>query len=246
MDSSENSTGKSPKRELQGPRPTPLKLRKDSHKIKKPPVVPHQHHQLPPHHQPPPRPPIIIYTVSPKVIHANPSEFMSLVQRLTGPNSTSSSSSSTSSSISSFPFQENTNNISAISPAARFASIENTRTTRGNIKGSQITNCDMEMINHEEIEISREIERNYSGVFPQGILSPNPSSLQPISSNFFSPPSAGFFHDLSPELHNNRNYFEHSSNYLPSPSNFISPTIILSPSTPFDLFNNIFDQYREN
>ncbi|XP_049410408.1 protein MKS1-like [Solanum stenotomum] len=245
MDSSENSAGKSPKRELQGPRPTPLKLRKDSHKIKKPPVVPHQHHQLPPHHQTQPRsqprPPIIIYTVSPKVIHANPSEFMSLVQRLTGPNSRSSSSS-----ISSFPYQENTNNIGAISPAARFASIENTRITKGNIKKSQITNCDMEMVDHEEIEINREIERITSGVFPQGILSPNPASLQPISSNFFSPPSAGFFHDLSPELNNNRNYFEHN-NYLPSSSNFISPRIILSPSTPsFDLFNNIFDHHREN
>lgn len=239
MEPSEYSTGKSPKKELQGPRPTPLKVRKDSHKIKKPPVVPHQQHQLPPHHQPPPRPPVIIYTVSPKVIHANPSEFMSLVQRLTGPNSSSSSSSS----ISSFPFQENMNNIGAISPAARFASIEKTRTPNGN-KKSQITNCDLEMVD-EGIEINREIERiSTSGFFPQGILSPNPASLQPISSNFFSPPSAGFFHDLSPLIHNNRNYFEH--NYLLSPSNFISPRVILSPSTPsFDLFNNLFDHYTE-
>lgn len=235
MDPSEHSATKSPKRELQGPRPTPLKVGKDSHKIKKPPVVPHQHHRMPHHHQPPPpRPPIIIYTVSPKVIHANPSEFMSLVQRLTGPNSSSSSSSS------SFPFQENTN-ISAISPAARFASIEKTRTPKG--KKSQSTNCDMEIVD-EGIEINREIERSTSGLSPQGILSPNPDSLQPISSNFFSPPSAGFFHDLSPVLHSNRNYFEH--NFLPSPSsNFISPRIILSPGTPsLDLFNNLFDHHR--
>ncbi|GFZ09916.1 hypothetical protein Acr_21g0005150 [Actinidia rufa] len=66
--------GKSPRRELQGPRPAPLKVRKDSHKITKPPVVPAQHHH---------RPPVIIYTVSPKVIHTHPSEFMTLVQRLT-------------------------------------------------------------------------------------------------------------------------------------------------------------------
>lgn len=232
MDSSEHSTRKSPKKELQGLRPTPLKVRKDSQKIKKPPIVPHQQHQLPPHHhQAPPRPPVIIYTVSPKVIHANPSEFMSLVQRLTGPNSLSSSSTS------SFPFQENTSNISAISPAARFASIEKTKTPKGN-KKTQIINCDMEMVDEE-------IDGRSSGFFPQGILSPNPASLQPISSNFFSPPPAGFFHDLSPVLHNNRNYFEHN-NYLPSPSNFISPKLILSPSTPSsDLFNNLFDHYRE-
>ncbi|XP_059302466.1 protein MKS1-like [Lycium ferocissimum] len=226
-----DSVAKSPKRELQGPRPAPLQVRKESHKIKKPPVVPHQqHHQLPRHHQAPPRPPVIIYTVSPKVIHANPSEFMSLVQRLTGPNSSSSSFSSSSSSV---PFQENMN-IGAISPAARFASIEKTRPPEG--EKSQI--CDMEIVD-EGIEIDREVER--SGILPPGILSPNPASLQPIPSNFFSPPSAGFFHDLSPVLHNNRNYLEPS--FLPSPSNFISPRITLSPCTPsFDLFNNLFDR----
>ncbi|MFS7971688.1 putative VQ motif-containing protein/18/20/21/25 [Helianthus anomalus] len=53
MDSPENPNGKSP-RSLQGPRPAPLRVHKDSHKIRKPPVVPpqHQHHhqQPPPHH----------------------------------------------------------------------------------------------------------------------------------------------------------------------------------------------------
>ncbi|KAJ8543553.1 hypothetical protein K7X08_006076 [Anisodus acutangulus] len=226
----EYSVPKSPKRELQGPRPTPLKVRKDSHKIKKPPVVPHQqrHHQLPRHHKAPPRPPMIIYTVSPKVIHANPSEFMTLVQRLTGQNSSFSSS---------FPFQESTN-IGAISPASRFASVEKTRPP----EGKKLQSCDMEMVD-EGIEINKEVERSI-GIFPLGILSPNPSSLQPIPSNFFSPPSDGFFHDLSPVLHSNRNYFEHS--FLPSPSNFISPRIILSPATPsFDLFSNLFDHYRD-
>ncbi|XP_019152647.1 PREDICTED: protein MKS1-like [Ipomoea nil] len=74
--------GRSPRRELQGPRPTPLKVRKDSHKIRKPPAAPQ-------HPKPPPPPPVIIYTVSPKTIHAHPSEFMALVQRLTGPDSSS-------------------------------------------------------------------------------------------------------------------------------------------------------------
>ncbi|KAF6163629.1 hypothetical protein GIB67_036089 [Kingdonia uniflora] len=80
------SDGKPSPRQLQGPRPTPLKVRKDSHKIKKPPIAPpaqQQQQQNPPQH----RPPVIIYAVSPKVIHTNPSEFMSIVQRLTGPSS---------------------------------------------------------------------------------------------------------------------------------------------------------------
>uniref|UniRef100_A0A8R7V9D9 VQ domain-containing protein n=1 Tax=Triticum urartu TaxID=4572 RepID=A0A8R7V9D9_TRIUA len=63
--------------ELQGPRPAPLRVHKDSHRIKKPPAS-----QV--------RQPVIIYTVSPKVVHANPGEFMSVVQRLTGASSSSS------------------------------------------------------------------------------------------------------------------------------------------------------------
>ncbi|KAF4376160.1 hypothetical protein G4B88_004964 [Cannabis sativa] len=80
-----NQPGKSPRKELQGPRPTPLKINKGSHKIKKPPVVPQP--SQPPvaaHHQQPPRQPVIIYTVSPKIIHTEASKFRDLVQRLTG------------------------------------------------------------------------------------------------------------------------------------------------------------------
>ncbi|KAK8952981.1 Protein MKS1 [Platanthera guangdongensis] len=80
-----NPAGKPmPRRELQlqGPRPSALKVRKDTFKIKKPPPA-----AAPILSNPPPnhkRPPIIIYTVSPKIIHTKPSDFMSLVQRLTG------------------------------------------------------------------------------------------------------------------------------------------------------------------
>uniref|UniRef100_A0A0D9VDN8 VQ domain-containing protein n=1 Tax=Leersia perrieri TaxID=77586 RepID=A0A0D9VDN8_9ORYZ len=59
--------------ELQGPRPAPLKVSKDSHKIRK------QQQQVQQVRQP-----VIIYTMSPKVVHANAAEFMSVVQRLTG------------------------------------------------------------------------------------------------------------------------------------------------------------------
>lgn len=93
---SSSSPSSSQRRELQGPRPAPLKVRKDSHKIRKPP-------------QPQPggggggggavqqvRQPVIIYTVSPKVVHAEPSEFMSVVQRLTGARGSGTASSSSS------------------------------------------------------------------------------------------------------------------------------------------------------
>ncbi|KAL6651654.1 hypothetical protein ACP70R_010579 [Stipagrostis hirtigluma subsp. patula] len=53
---------------LQGPRPAPLKVAKDSHTAaKRRPVQP-----------------VIIYVESPKVVHAHPGEFMAVVQRLTG------------------------------------------------------------------------------------------------------------------------------------------------------------------
>jgi len=55
---------KAPKRELRASRPAPLKIWKDSHKIRKPPVI--------------------IYLQSPEVIQTEAGEFMTLVQRLTG------------------------------------------------------------------------------------------------------------------------------------------------------------------
>ncbi|KAL2503680.1 Protein MKS1 [Abeliophyllum distichum] len=220
MNMPEIPADRSPRRELQlqGPRPTPLKVRKDSHKIRKPPVAPPQHQP-----QAPPRPPVIIYTVSPKIIHANPNEFMSLVQRLTGPNSSSSS-----------VFQENFNN-SAISPAARFASIENTKSPEGRKLPQAFQ--DMEMV--QGINFSTEIDSSFRQF--QGILSPNPASLPTIPPKFFSPSSdqnpLSFFYDLSPVLHSNKNYLE--SSLIPSPSNFVSP-YMPSPNT-IDLFHSLFD-----
>lgn len=55
---------------INGPRPTPLKVKQESHTIQK--------------HQVPIRRPIIIYTQSPEVIHTKPHDFMALVQKLTG------------------------------------------------------------------------------------------------------------------------------------------------------------------
>nr|DAD29040.1 TPA_asm: hypothetical protein HUJ06_030508 [Nelumbo nucifera] len=76
----------SPNRELQGPRPSPLKVGNNSCKIKKPPKNC--------------RAPTITYLRSPEIIHTRPQDFMDLVQQLTGKASTMATSSSSSSSYS--------------------------------------------------------------------------------------------------------------------------------------------------
>ncbi|GAV59397.1 VQ domain-containing protein, partial [Cephalotus follicularis] len=91
--------------QIQGPRPSPLSVHKDSQKIKKPPLPLDR------------RQPLIIYAVSPKVVQANADNFMSVVQRLTG---------LTSSDFSAY---------GDVSPAARLASTEKTSPSaeRGNL-----------------------------------------------------------------------------------------------------------------
>lgn len=105
MDASSGDRSSPRSRQLQGPRPPRLAVSKDSHKVRKPPVAPqrqqhqhqqpaaqlqqqqHQYHQQQQQQQG--RQPVIIYDASPKVIHTKPGDFMALVQRLTGPGSTS-------------------------------------------------------------------------------------------------------------------------------------------------------------
>ncbi|XP_076913941.1 VQ motif-containing protein 8, chloroplastic-like [Bidens hawaiensis] len=60
---------------INGPRPSPLKLKQESYTIHK-----HHHH----HQQKQIRKPVIIYLRSPEIIHTKPREFMALVQKLTG------------------------------------------------------------------------------------------------------------------------------------------------------------------
>jgi hypothetical protein len=222
---------KSPRNNLQGPRPTPLKLSKDSHKIvKKPPVLPQQansHQQI--------RPPVIIYTVSPKVIHTSPGHFMDLVQRLTGSNSSNLN-------------QINNNNFGncgAISPVARYASVH-----KVNMSPKLESTRRLSIQREEEEENLMNLDEPSQNLFP-GILSPGPNMLPPISANMFFPPptesqhpnmsnSVSLFHDLSPVFHGNRNFIEGS--FMPSPSSrFVSPHIV-SPNIPsLDLFNNFSD-----
>ncbi|KAL2318344.1 hypothetical protein Fmac_032220 [Flemingia macrophylla] len=200
--------------QLQGPRPTPLRINKDSHKIKKPPVAP-----APAQQQAPPRLPVIIYTVSPKVIHTTPSDFMSLVQRLTG-----SSSSSYSNQVATEPLTDDKGRSGVIEMARTNQSIkQDPSENSGDVGGVEIMGQERPNMFH-------------------GILSPGPASLSPIPSNFFSPPSTdpnnmvSFFHDLSPVLHGNRNFME-GAFFMPSPSNFASPYRMPS----IDLFNIFSD-----
>ncbi|XP_047306868.1 protein MKS1 [Impatiens glandulifera] len=230
MNSPEFPTGKSPRRELQGPRPTPLKVRKDSHKIRKPPVAPAAQ---PPFQPAQPRQPVIIYTVSPKIIHADPSEFMNLVQRLTG----ASSSSSMVTAPSSFSqFHE----TGAISPAARFAATEKTKLSPEKQRGHHLMNEELGMFDQVLLE------RTPTGTLFPGILSPGPASLPPIPSKMFQSPAAAadpnpfntMFNDFSPMLGNSSFMIPSPSNYFLSPK-FSSPTTTTTPS--MDIFNNFFD-----
>ncbi|KAG2303467.1 hypothetical protein Bca52824_032118 [Brassica carinata] len=225
---------KSPRsKEILGPRPTPLKIRKDSHKIiKKPPLAPQPRLQ-PPQSQPPqlheqepsqllpPRGPVIIYTVSPKIIHTHPNNFMTLVQRLTGKTSTSTIPSSSSPSTLPLDYTSASRDTSAvfdasrgsISPAARYAAME-----KANVS-SELGFVGFPRNNQEHHHQNRTIER-------AGILSPGPASLQPISPDFFSTVGASDPQGLS-------SFFNEFSSILQA-----------TPSTstsPMELFTNFFD-----
>lgn len=62
---------------INGPRPSPLRINRESHSIQKP-----SHAAAGKEIQK--RQPVIIYTHSPKIIHAQARDFMALVQKLTG------------------------------------------------------------------------------------------------------------------------------------------------------------------
>ncbi|XP_027098308.2 VQ motif-containing protein 8, chloroplastic-like [Coffea arabica] len=78
-----------PRRVINGPHPSPLRINKDSHVIQKPSsmnqvykkAATEQNTRLSTQQ---PRQPVIIYTHSPKIIHTKPKDFMALVQKLTG------------------------------------------------------------------------------------------------------------------------------------------------------------------
>jgi hypothetical protein len=83
---SHQTSSRDPRKELQGPRPPPLKICRESHKIGK---------SVPAVSAVPSIPmisrsePVIIHMHSPQIIHAEVQDFMTLVQRLTGSSSSS-------------------------------------------------------------------------------------------------------------------------------------------------------------
>ncbi|KAG6487364.1 protein MKS1-like [Zingiber officinale] len=223
----------SPRRELQGPRPSPLKVGKDSHKIRKPPIAPPRHHHPPAADPPPARPrgPVIIYTVSPKIIHINPSEFMTLVQRLTGSNSSTANPPP----LPQPPLPPS----GAISPAARIASFERSTAASASPRVRD-TRAQPGVSDRWEIGGGPTLDRTAS--FP-GILSPVPSSLPPISPALFTPPAfdpsvISFFHELSPIFANNFNGNIFSNSPIP---NLLATPTVPSPGAFWDLMSQFPD-----
>ncbi|URE49703.1 VQ motif [Musa troglodytarum] len=150
-------------------------MRKDSYRLKKPPVAPPQH-----------RPPIIIYAISPKVIHTTPGDFMSVVQRLTGAAAASSSSSSADAPLA-------TGEV--FSPAARLAVFE--KAAKGAISDDLLgTGGGTSTLGQTQISYVNELSAAIYGSrsFPEMI-----NSFTPSPSNFLSGgmvPSPAAFWDL--------------------------------------------------
>ncbi|CAM0910720.1 unnamed protein product [Alopecurus aequalis] len=227
--------------QLQGPRPAPLRVHKDSHRIRKPPV----------------RQPVIIYTVSPKVVHADPAEFMSVVQRLTGASSSSSSlpPPPPASSLP-FPLFPHQSSSSMLPPALPFpfhvqAAAAAAQQHEGALLQLQHSPAArlaaVEQASAQPAARSAGVHRGGLPPLPS-ILSPVPGSLPAIPPGFFSPPSSSgginLFGELispaflgghgalsgatPPPMSSSLQYFHAAA--APSPS----------PLTPYywDLFNN--------
>lgn len=231
---------KLPRRELQGPQPPPPGVQEDSSKIKKPPVMAGPPPSLPPRQ---PRRPVVIYSLPPRVIHTNRSNFKDLVQRLTGllpPKDDAAASSSLPRPVNPFSHPNE-----AVFTAAQFASVEMAAESRGSKRPRRDNGDDSDVTMLERIDMTTDqIERTET--IP-GILSPGPLSLQPIPPMLFSPPSdpnpLSFLQDLSdpavPYSNKNPN-FSDLSGFLQSPTaSFVSAPLddhTLATYGPFQQF----------
>ncbi|KAK9110437.1 hypothetical protein Sjap_018497 [Stephania japonica] len=242
------------RRELQGPRPPRLKLHKDSRMIKKPPLPHHSqhHHQLQLQQQQQQqqlllqreqiqRQPVVIYTVSPKIIHVKPSDFSAMVQRLTG-----SSSSNHSANEDQTTSTTTSGGAIVLSPAARLATIERAsprdhNTTRS-IHSPSIDETILD--GFSDLDCLGDLDEMIMRGGFHGILSPQPSGLPPISPNFFSdlpdPTSLTYFHDVNQTFHADANTSGTSSFIVRSPQGV---ALINSPSMGqfFDLLNQFLN-----
>ncbi|KAK3144802.1 hypothetical protein QOZ80_4AG0318100 [Eleusine coracana subsp. coracana] len=283
MDQQPSSSGRgggggptTPRRQLQGPRPPRLNVRMESHAIKKPaPSGPpplqaqaqgrrdHQH-QLQQAGLPPARAPVIIYDASPKVIHAKPSEFLALVQRLTGPGSGAPPplhpEAGQDDDMLGQPFLPPELLLSpsaAMSPAARLATIE--RSVRPMPEPAA---APLDYVPDHDDDGTLAAVLGPAPPRP-GILSPLPSSLPPAAaSGVFSPlpfdlSGLSWLNELSPILRAAGSSSApgaptnapsrppppayYSDPFVPSPRNLLATPTIPSPTTCAEFFGSLPD-----
>lgn len=246
---------KKPKRELQGQRPAPLKIAKDSHKIQKPLVAGNIAHRPPTiiaH-----RPPTIIYLQSPEVIHTETREFMTLVQRLTGRVNAHDNNSSTSSSSSLISIQSPTchaliphNSHTSIPGNPNIGHVDAFLNPRGGGLDFPVKEDNFNVSVSNPSEFSGSILSPYSTVQSHNLLSPSIQygSMSPFSPNFFLPSprllSPNIFKEF-PLCTPQPDYFYSPYGHLlrtqsePVFSPRVRPTMLPStPPTDCDLFHN--------
>ncbi|KAM0854749.1 hypothetical protein ACQ4PT_050238 [Festuca glaucescens] len=227
--------------QLQGPRPTPLRVHKDSHRIRKPPAQVRQ--------------PVIIYTVSPKVVHADPAEFMSVVQRLTGASSSSSLPPPPPQQQPTFPFFPHQPSSSMLPPALPYpfhiqaaAAAAQQPQERELLQLQHSPAARLAAIEQASAQPAARTGVHRGGLPPlPSILSPVPRSLPAIPPGFFSPPSGSagginlFGELISPAFPGGHGAFAGAAPPPISASlQYFPAAAAPSPSTPYywDLFNN--------
>ncbi|KAK9170229.1 hypothetical protein Syun_002369 [Stephania yunnanensis] len=157
------------KRELQGPRPPPLKLCKDSFKINKKHNKSNNNNN---NNNPPRHEPVVIHIKSPETIHVRPQDFMNMVQQLTGKPAAALASSSVA--------RCGSPSVSALMLVER---------------GHKSHNCDVNDVKEEHVEIVGS-EGVPSSISPD-LLSMAPLSLStPLFSNGLFTPSPRAFVNL--------------------------------------------------
>ncbi|EAZ23350.1 hypothetical protein OsJ_07046 [Oryza sativa Japonica Group] len=196
-------------RQLQGPRPPRLAVSKDSHKVRKPPVVPQPRGgggvvagPSRPQQQQQPRAPVIIYDASPKF--QLPQEFM-------------------------------LSPTAALSPAARYAAIERSvRPLPPTTAHYYTADADDPIL----LDVDGDAAAFAAALGPArpSILSPVPSALPPAaSSGLFSPldqASLSWLSDLSPFLHSAGAAAAPPPPFAPSPRSLLLSTPTMpSPAT---------------
>ncbi|KAK1683085.1 hypothetical protein QYE76_043933 [Lolium multiflorum] len=276
--SSPAGTPTTPRRQLQlqGPRPPRLNVRPESHAIKKPSSgVPaqaqgHGRREEKQQGQQPPREPVIIYDASPKIIHTKPSEFMALVQRLTGPGSFSGALPSSSNAQTHDSHMDEDDQpmylppelllspSAAMSPAARLATIERS------VRPSPAPAPPAQFMDFSDYRFDDGgLAAVVSSARP-GILSPLASSLPPAAaSGQFSPlpfdaSCLSWLNELSPILRTASTGAASSGSggaggsarppasyysdpFVPSPRNLLATPTVPSPRTFAELLSNLPD-----